>query len=89
MSRPCEDLRHPLSLRNIGWESSDEAPASGPDAGHDASLRRDTHRHNRRVLCGAPDRAGNYVVSGLNWQSAGKVHRHPMFDGRVEGYVYA
>ena len=38
---------------------------------------------------GAPDRAGNYIVPSLNWQSAGTVHRDEMFDGHVEGHVYA
>ena len=38
---------------------------------------------------GAPDRAGNYIVPSLNWQSAGTVHRDRMFDGHVEGHVYA
>lgn len=38
---------------------------------------------------GAPDRAGNYIVSNLNWQSAGTVRRDQMFDGRVEGHIYA
>jgi hypothetical protein len=38
---------------------------------------------------GAPDRAGNYIVPSLNWQSAGTVHRDRMFDGHVDGHVYA
>ena len=38
---------------------------------------------------GAPDRAGNYIVPSLNWQSAGTVRRDQMFDGRVEGHIYA
>jgi hypothetical protein len=38
---------------------------------------------------GAPDRAGNYVVPGLTYQSAGAVRRDTGFDGRVEGHVYA
>ena len=38
---------------------------------------------------GASDRAGNYIVPGLNWRSAGTVRRDQMFDGRVEGHVYA
>jgi len=37
---------------------------------------------------GAPDRAGNYLVPGLNWRSAGTVRRDQTFDGRVEGHVY-
>jgi hypothetical protein len=27
------------------------------------------------VYHGAPDRAGNYIVPGLDWQSVGSVHR--------------
>lgn len=38
---------------------------------------------------GAPDRAGNYIVPGLNWQSAATVRRDQVFDGRIEGHVYA
>jgi outer membrane protein assembly factor BamB len=38
---------------------------------------------------GAPDRAGNYIVPSLSWQSAGTVRRDQMFDGRVEGHIYA
>jgi outer membrane protein assembly factor BamB len=38
---------------------------------------------------GAPDRAGHYIVPGLNWQSAGTVRRDRLFDGHVEGHVYA
>jgi hypothetical protein len=38
---------------------------------------------------GAPDRAGNYVVPSLNWQSAATVRRDQTFDGRIEGHVYA
>ena len=38
---------------------------------------------------GAPDRAGNYIVPGLNWQSASAVHRVQEFDGKIEGHVYA
>ena len=38
---------------------------------------------------GAPDRAGNYIVPGLNWQSAGTVRRIQEFDGAIEGHVYA
>ena len=38
---------------------------------------------------GAPDRAGNYIVPTLNWQSAGTVRRDQTFDGRVEGHIYA
>jgi outer membrane protein assembly factor BamB len=38
---------------------------------------------------GAPDRAGDYIVPGLNWRSAGTLHRDQMFDGRVEGHIYA
>jgi hypothetical protein len=38
---------------------------------------------------GAPDRAGNYIVPSLNWQSAGTVHRDRVFDGHVEGHIYA
>jgi outer membrane protein assembly factor BamB len=38
---------------------------------------------------GGPDRAGNYIVPSLNWQSAGTVHRDATFDGHVEGDVYA
>jgi hypothetical protein len=38
---------------------------------------------------GAPDRAGNYIVPGLNWRSAGAVRRDQMFDGYVEGHIYA
>ncbi len=38
---------------------------------------------------GAPDRAGNYIVPRLNWQSAGTVHHDEMFDGHVEGHIYA
>ncbi len=37
---------------------------------------------------GAPDRAGNYIVPSLNWQSAVAVHRDRMFDGHVEGHIY-
>ncbi len=38
---------------------------------------------------GAPDRVGNYIVPSLNWQSAGTVHRDRMFDGHVDGHIYA
>jgi PQQ-like domain len=38
---------------------------------------------------GAPDRAGNYIVPRLNWQSAGSVHRIQEFDGTIEGHSYA
>jgi hypothetical protein len=38
---------------------------------------------------GAPDRAGNYIVPGLDWASAGAVRRDPTFDGHVEGHIYA
>ncbi len=38
---------------------------------------------------GAPDRAANYIVPSLNWQSAGTVRRDQMFDGHVEGHIYA
>lgn len=37
---------------------------------------------------GTPDRAGNYVVPNLNWQSVGGVHRDQAFDGAIEGHVY-
>lgn len=38
---------------------------------------------------GAPDRAGNYVVPSLNWQSASTVRPDRTFDGRIEGHIYA
>src|SRR5271168_1581334 len=38
---------------------------------------------------GAPDRAGNYIVPSLNWRSAGSVRRDRIFDGQVEGHIYA
>ncbi len=38
---------------------------------------------------GSPDRAANYVVPGLNWQSAIKVHRVQGFNGKIEGHSYA
>jgi hypothetical protein len=38
---------------------------------------------------GAPDRAGNYIVPSLNWQTASAVHRLQGFDGNVEGHIYA
>ena len=38
---------------------------------------------------GAPDRAGEYIVRGLNWRTAASVHRAQEFDGRVEGHIYA
>jgi hypothetical protein len=38
---------------------------------------------------GAPDRSGNYVVPSLNWHTAGVIHSDQIFDGRVEGHVYA
>jgi hypothetical protein len=38
---------------------------------------------------GAPDRGGNYIVPGLNRQTAREVHRDQNFDGRVEGHIYA
>ena len=38
---------------------------------------------------GAPDRAGNYIVPGLTWQSAGAVRRDQAFDGQIEGHIYA
>jgi len=38
---------------------------------------------------GAPDRAGNYIVPGLDWQSAGAVRRDQTFDGHIEGHIYA
>lgn len=37
---------------------------------------------------GTPDRAGNYVVPNLNWQSLGAVRRDEAFDGAIEGHVY-
>jgi outer membrane protein assembly factor BamB len=37
---------------------------------------------------GAPDRAGNYIVSSLNWQSAMAVRRDRGFDGTIDGHVY-
>ena len=41
-------------------------------------------------LChGAPDRAGNYIVPSLNWQTAGAIHRVQDFDGHVQGHIYA
>ena len=41
------------------------------------------------VYHGAPDRAGNYIVPGLDWQSTGSVHRIQEFDGTIEGHSYA
>ena len=38
---------------------------------------------------GAPDRAGNYIVPGLTWQSADTVRRAKGFDGKVQGHIYA
>ena len=38
---------------------------------------------------GAPDRAGNYIVPSLTWQSASAVHRLQEFDGKVDGHIYA
>ena len=38
---------------------------------------------------GDPDRAGNYIVPGLNWQSVGAVRRDQTFDGHVDGHIYA
>jgi len=38
---------------------------------------------------GEPDRAGNYIVPGLNWQSVGTVRRDQTFDGHVDGHIYA
>ena len=38
---------------------------------------------------GAPDRAGNYIVPSLNWQTVRAVHRVQDFDGHVEGHIYA
>nr|WP_277398499.1 hypothetical protein [Burkholderia sp. Ac-20353] len=38
---------------------------------------------------GAADRSGQYVVPGLTWQSASRLHRDRDFDGRVNGHVYA
>jgi outer membrane protein assembly factor BamB len=38
---------------------------------------------------GAPDRAGNYFVPSLNWQTVRAVHRVQEFDGHVEGHIYA
>lgn len=38
---------------------------------------------------GAPDRAGNYIVPGLDWRSAGAVRGDQSFDGHVEGHIYA
>ena len=38
---------------------------------------------------GTPDRAGNYVVPSLDRRSAGAVHRDQMFDGHVDGHIYA
>ena len=38
---------------------------------------------------GAPDRAGNYIVPSLNWQSVRAIHRVQDFDGHVEGHIYA
>ena len=36
-----------------------------------------------------PDRSGAYVVPGLTWQAAIRMHRDPAFDGTVEGHIYA
>src|SRR5689334_15941568 len=38
---------------------------------------------------GAPDRAGNFIVPGLDRQSAQMIHRAQGFDGRIDGHVYA
>ena len=38
---------------------------------------------------GAPDRAGNYTVPSLNWQTVRAIHRVQDFDGHVEGHIYA
>jgi len=35
------------------------------------------------------DRSGQYVVPGLTWQSASRLHRESGFDGKVDGHVYA
>ncbi|MGF6597955.1 hypothetical protein P3T23_002672 [Paraburkholderia sp. GAS448] len=35
------------------------------------------------------NRSGQYVVAGLTWQSAPRLHRDVRFDGTVEGHVYA
>jgi hypothetical protein len=37
----------------------------------------------------APDRAGNYIVPSLHWQSAGTVRHDEMFDGHMDGHVDA
>jgi PQQ-like domain len=37
---------------------------------------------------GTPDRAGNYIVPGLDWESVKMVHRAAGFDGRVDGHIY-
>jgi hypothetical protein len=35
------------------------------------------------------DRAGNYVVPGLTLERARTIHLDPVFDGRVDGHIYA
>jgi outer membrane protein assembly factor BamB len=36
-----------------------------------------------------PDRSGTYVVPGLTWERAARLHLDRKFDGRVSGHVYA
>ena len=38
---------------------------------------------------GGPDRSGHYILPGLTWDRAARVHLDPAFDGRVQGHVYA
>lgn len=38
---------------------------------------------------GAANRSGQYVMQGLTWESAARLHRDEAFDGTIEGHVYA
>src|SRR5580704_6272246 len=38
---------------------------------------------------GGPERSGNFVVPGLNWERARSVHLDAKFNARVSGKVYA
>ena len=73
----------------IGWEAADETHGAGFDADRSAGTRCDTHGHDRGFYHGEPDRAGNYIVPGLKWQSVGAVRRDQTFDGHVDGHIYA
>jgi hypothetical protein len=38
---------------------------------------------------GTPTRNGAYVIPGLTWERAGRIHIDHSFDGRIDGHIYA